>query len=91
MAAASLVLGLAGFGNGLVAIAFLPYFMPSATAIAVLTIYTIGRRDAGATGGALFDHAGLEPADHQGQSPGVLLREPGRDPGRLLVGEGLDG
>ena len=41
MAAASLVLGLAGFGNGLVAMAFLPYFMPSATAIAVLMIYTI--------------------------------------------------
>jgi len=41
MAAASLVLGLAGFGNALVAMAFLPYFMPSATAIAVLTIYTI--------------------------------------------------
>ena len=41
MAAASLVLGLAGFGNALVALAFLPYFMPPATAIAVLTIYTI--------------------------------------------------
>lgn len=41
MAAASLVLGLAGFGNALVAMAFLPYFMPPATAVAVLTIYTI--------------------------------------------------
>lgn len=41
MAAASLVLGLAGFGNALVAMAFLPYFMPPATAITVLTIYTI--------------------------------------------------
>jgi uncharacterized protein len=41
MAAASLVLGLAGFGIALVAMAFLPYFMPPATAIAVLTIYTI--------------------------------------------------
>ena len=41
MAAASLVLGLAGFGNALVAMAFLPYFMPPATAIVVLTIYTI--------------------------------------------------
>jgi len=41
MAAASLVLGLAGFGNGLVAMAFLPYFMPAPAAIAVLTIYTI--------------------------------------------------
>ena len=41
MAAASLVLGLAGFGNALVAMAFLPYFMPPATAIAVLTIYTV--------------------------------------------------
>ena len=41
MAAASLVLGLAGFGNALVAMAFLPYFMPPATAVAVLTIYTV--------------------------------------------------
>lgn len=41
MAAASLVMGLAGFGIALVAMAFLPYFMPPATAIAVLTIYTI--------------------------------------------------
>lgn len=41
MAAASLVLGLAGFGNALVAMAFLPYFMPPATAIAVLSVYTI--------------------------------------------------
>lgn len=41
MGAASLVLGLAGFGIALVAMAFLPYFMPPATAIAVLTIYTI--------------------------------------------------
>ena len=41
MAAGSMVLGLAGFGNALVAMAFLPYFMPPATAIAVLTIYTV--------------------------------------------------
>src|ERR1700675_1737588 len=41
MALASMVLGLAGFGNALVAMAFLPYFMPPATAIAVLTIYTV--------------------------------------------------
>ena len=41
MAAASLVLGLAGFGNALVAMAFLPYFMSPGTAITVLTIYTI--------------------------------------------------
>jgi len=41
MAAASLVLGLAGFGNALVAMAFLPYFMSPVTAIAVLTIYTV--------------------------------------------------
>jgi uncharacterized protein len=41
MAAASLVMGLAGFGIALVAMAFLPYFMPPATAIAVLTIYTV--------------------------------------------------
>jgi uncharacterized protein len=41
MAFASLVMGLAGFGNALVAMAFLPYFMPPATAIAVLTIYTV--------------------------------------------------
>ena len=41
MAAASLVMGLAGFGIALVAMAFLPYFMPPAPAIAVLTIYTV--------------------------------------------------
>jgi uncharacterized membrane protein YfcA len=41
MAAASLVMGLAGFGIALVAMAFLPYFMPPATAIAVLSIYTV--------------------------------------------------
>ena len=41
MASASLVMGLAGFGNALIAMAFLPYFMTPATAIAVLTIYTI--------------------------------------------------
>jgi len=41
MAVASLVMGLAGFGIALVAMAFLPYFMPPAPAIAVLTIYTV--------------------------------------------------
>lgn len=41
MASASLVMGLAGFGIALVAMAFLPYFMPPSTAIAVLTIYTV--------------------------------------------------
>ena len=41
MAVASLVMGLAGFGIALVAMAFLPYFMPPASAIAVLTIYTV--------------------------------------------------
>ena len=41
MASASLVMGLAGFGNALFAMAFLPYFIPPATAIAVLTIYTV--------------------------------------------------
>jgi len=41
MASASLVMGLAGFGIALVAMAFLPYFMPPATAIAVLTVYTV--------------------------------------------------
>jgi uncharacterized protein len=41
MAVASFVMGLVGFGNALVAMAFLPYFMSPATAIAVLTIYTI--------------------------------------------------
>jgi uncharacterized membrane protein YfcA len=39
--AASFVLGLAGFGLGLVAMAFLPYVMSPVTAIVVLTIYTI--------------------------------------------------
>jgi uncharacterized protein len=41
MASASLVMGLAGFGIALVGMAFLPYFMPPAAAIAVLTIYTV--------------------------------------------------
>jgi uncharacterized protein len=41
MAAASFVMGLAGFGIALVGMAFLPYFMPAAEAIAVLTIYTV--------------------------------------------------
>ena len=41
MASASLVMGLAGFGIALVAMAFLPHFMPPAAAIAVLTIYTV--------------------------------------------------
>jgi uncharacterized membrane protein YfcA len=41
MAGASLVLGLAGFGNGLVAMALLPFLMSPVTAIAILTIYTI--------------------------------------------------
>jgi hypothetical protein len=41
MASASMVMALAGFGNALVAMAFLPYFMPPATAIAVLMIYTV--------------------------------------------------
>ena len=41
MASASLVMGLAGFGIALVAMAFLPYFVPPAPAIAVLTIYTV--------------------------------------------------
>lgn len=41
MASASLVMGLAGFGIALVGMAFLPYFMPPAPAIAVLTIYTV--------------------------------------------------
>ena len=35
------VLGLAGFGNALVTMAFLPYLMTPATAVIVLTIYTI--------------------------------------------------
>src|SRR5262245_2177072 len=38
---ASRGLGLVGFGNGLVAMAFLPFLMSPLTAIAVLTIYTI--------------------------------------------------
>ncbi len=81
MAAASLVLGLAGFGNGLVAMAFLPYFMPSATAIAVLMIYTI------VLAVAIF----VPVRRHLAPRGGAYLLEPGRDPGRLLVGEGLDG
>jgi uncharacterized membrane protein YfcA len=41
IALASFVLGLVGFGNGLVAMALLPFLMSPLTAIAVLTIYTI--------------------------------------------------
>ena len=41
IAAASFVLGLAGFGNALVAMALLPLLMSPVTAIVVLTIYTI--------------------------------------------------
>src|SRR5262249_4823970 len=41
IAGASFVLGLAGFGNGLVAMALLPFVMSPVTAIVVLTIYTI--------------------------------------------------
>ncbi len=38
---ASLVMGLTGFGIALVAMAFLPYVMPPATAIVLLTIYAL--------------------------------------------------
>ena len=38
---AFLVLGLAGFGNGLVALAFLPLVMSPVDAIVLLTIYTV--------------------------------------------------
>ena len=41
IALASFVLGLVGFGNGLVAMALLPFLMSPVTAIALLTIYTI--------------------------------------------------
>ena len=41
IALANFVLGLVGFGNGLVAMALLPFLMSPVTAIAVLTIYTI--------------------------------------------------
>ena len=41
IALASFVLGLVGFGNGLVAMALLPFLMSPVTAIAVLTIYTV--------------------------------------------------
>jgi uncharacterized membrane protein YfcA len=41
IALASFVLGRGGFGNGLVAMAFLPFLMSPVTAIAVLTIYTV--------------------------------------------------
>jgi len=40
-ALANFVLGLVGFGNGLVAMALLPFLMSPVTAIVVLTIYTI--------------------------------------------------
>jgi hypothetical protein len=41
IAGAFLVLGLAGFGNGLVALGLLPFVMSPVTAIVLLTIYTI--------------------------------------------------
>jgi uncharacterized membrane protein YfcA len=41
IAGAFLVLGLAGFGNGLVALAFLPLVMSPVAAIVLLTIYTV--------------------------------------------------
>jgi uncharacterized membrane protein YfcA len=41
IALASFVLGLVGFGNGLVAMALLPFLMSPLTALAILTIYTI--------------------------------------------------
>jgi hypothetical protein len=41
IAFANFVLGLVGFGNGLVAMALLPLLMSPVTAIAVLTIYTV--------------------------------------------------
>ncbi|MEK7700370.1 MAG: sulfite exporter TauE/SafE family protein [candidate division NC10 bacterium] len=39
VAVASFVMGLTGFGIGLVSLAFLPFLMPPATAVAVVTIY----------------------------------------------------
>lgn len=36
---ASFVMGLAGFGIGLVSLAFLPYIMPPATAVVLMTLY----------------------------------------------------
>lgn len=39
VALASFVMGLAGFGIGLVALAFLPFLMPPATAIVLITLY----------------------------------------------------
>lgn len=39
--AASFVMGLAGFGIALVSMAFLPYLMPPATAIVLMTIYAL--------------------------------------------------
>jgi uncharacterized protein len=41
VAVASLVQGLAGFGIGLVALAFLPFFMSPETAIVLMTVYTV--------------------------------------------------
>jgi hypothetical protein len=39
--AASFVMGLAGFGIALVSLAFLPYLMPPATAVALMTFYAL--------------------------------------------------
>jgi uncharacterized membrane protein YfcA len=57
IALASLVLGLVGFGNGLVAMAFLPFLMSPVTAIALLTIYTVVFSSAILRYGAIFSPA----------------------------------
>jgi uncharacterized membrane protein YfcA len=41
IAAASFVQGLAGFGIGLVSLAFLPFLMEPATAVVLMTVYTV--------------------------------------------------
>jgi uncharacterized membrane protein YfcA len=41
VAAASFVQGLAGFGIGLVSLAFLPFLMDPATAVVLMTVYTV--------------------------------------------------
>ncbi|MGH7276423.1 MAG: sulfite exporter TauE/SafE family protein [Candidatus Rokuibacteriota bacterium] len=39
IAGASFIMGLAGFGIGLISLAFLPYIMPPATAVVLMTLY----------------------------------------------------
>jgi uncharacterized membrane protein YfcA len=40
LAVASFVFGLTGFGNGLISLSLLPFFVPLATVVPLITLYT---------------------------------------------------